>query len=277
MLATVLIENSTPSDRCTAKHGLSLFLETVNHRILFDMGPDGCFLDNASALGIDVSQADLAIISHGHFDHGGGLSAYLNATEDCDNPAPIYIRASAFNKHYAKTPVGMHDIGIDLALADNPRFIKTESQLRIDDELLLFSDVAALELTARSNDVLMEQHEHGYAVDSFPHEQNLLVKEDDKTILVSGCSHCGIVNIIKQAESIIGGSLYAVVGGFHLMDPGSGTIEDPETTKAVAAFLASRPTSYYTLHCTGIDAYSILRDHLGDRIRYLYTGSHVQI
>lgn len=277
MKITVLMENSTPSDRICARHGLSLFLETESHRVLFDMGPDAAFLGNARALGVDVAAADVAVLSHGHFDHGGGLTAYLEATDALPSPAPVYASRHAFEEHAAKTPAGMKDIGVDPSLAQSGRLRRVDRELRIDDELTLFSEVEPAELAPRSNAVLMERAGDGYAPDRFVHEQSLLVSEGGRHVLVSGCSHCGIVNIMRRAEELAGGPLDAVVAGFHLMDPGTGTVEDPDVTRQIARFMAERPTLYLTFHCTGLEAYSLLRDELGERVRYLNAGARAEV
>lgn len=280
MKITVLLENSTPSDRFCAKHGLSMFIETEGARILFDMGPDGSFIDNARALGIDVTTADLAVISHGHFDHGGGLRAFLEATEAAGRKVPIYVHERAFEDHRANTPAGLKDIGIDadLITAYADRFVLTNDAFEVSEGLALFADVKMTELAPASNRVLLERADAGsFEPDSFAHEQSLVIREGGRTVLVSGCSHCGIVNVLKKAEAIVGGPIDAVVAGFHLMNPASGDVEDPATVAAVAEFLASRPTRYFTFHCTGLAAYGILRDTLGDRIGYLYTGSSVEL
>lgn len=295
MKITVLLENATPSDRYCSRHGLSMFIEAECGRVLFDMGPDGAFLDNARALGVDVTTADLAVISHGHFDHGGGLRAFLEATEAAGRKVPIYVHERAFEAHRANTPVGLKDIGIDAALlAEFPdRFVLTGDALEISECMQLFADVEMAELAPASNRVLLEKIADGgaggaadggaaealadYAPDAFEHEQTLLLREGDRTTLITGCSHCGIVNIIKKAEAIVGGPLHAVVAGFHLMNPSSGDVEDPAVVAQVAAFMESRPTQYYTFHCTGLAAYSILRDTLGSRVNYLYTSSTIEL
>ena len=84
-----LMENTARNDSLCCGHGLSLYIETPKHRILFDMGPDGeSLLKNAAALGVDLAGVDIAILSHGHYDHGGGLAAFLSV----NNTASVYIR-----------------------------------------------------------------------------------------------------------------------------------------------------------------------------------------
>lgn len=277
MRATVLLENSTPSDRFCAAHGLSLFLETDGHKILFDMGPNDSFIANAKALGIDVTEADVAFLSHGHFDHGGGLPAFLALLDRAELSTPVYLHEGAFCSHQAKTPAGLKDIGIDPAMHNNAHLRFVEGYQSIDDQLSVFTSVEPKRLAPQSNRVLLEETPDGYEPDPFTHELSLLVRENDGVTLVTGCSHNGIVNIVEAAEELIGGPLKCVIAGFHLMNPSSGEVEDPEVTEAVARFLADRPTRYYTFHCTGHSAYSLLRDELGERVDYLPTGSTVVV
>ena len=277
MKVTVLMENVTPSARFAARHGLSLFLESQGARILFDVGPDEFFLENALAVGVDVRSAHAVVISHGHSDHGGGLRAYLDATSKLLAPAPIYVNEHAFKPHAAGTPESHRNIGLDPTLADDPRFLKIGDQVALGDNLLLFSAVSIVHPIVKSNGVLLEQAGEGFTPDSFRHEQSLIVTEGERHILVSGCSHCGILNIMDKAEELVGAPMDVVVAGFHLMDPGSGKVEAPEFTRELACELAKRPARYYTFHCTGLDAYGILRDELGERVRYLYTGAQVEV
>ena len=96
MKLTVLAENTTCRNDLTAQHGLSLYLETADRKILFDMGQSDAFARNAEALGIDLSKVDFAVISHGHYDHGGGLETFLKINSN----AQVYIHRLAFGEHY---------------------------------------------------------------------------------------------------------------------------------------------------------------------------------
>ena len=278
MRVTVLMENATPSSRLLARHGLSLWLELGDgRRILFDTGPDDAFLANARALGVDVTSADAAVISHGHYDHGGGLRAFLAACDDAGRNVPVYVREHAFDEHVSDTPGRHHAIGLDPALASDPRVVAVGDRRELGGGVTLFSTSRRDHPSARSNRRLMERVGGGLAPDRFLHEQSLVVEEGGRRTLVSGCSHGGILNIMDAAEELAGGPLDAVVAGFHLMDPSGGTVEDAALTRALATELASRRARYLTFHCTGTDAFALLRDALGERVSYLHVGSRVEL
>lgn len=278
MKVTVLLENATPSSRFTAKHGLSLFLETGDRRILFDMGPDASFLDNARALGIDIASADTAVISHGHADHGGGLAAYFAVTDSALSAAPVYIRERAFEGHVSGAGERQHEIGLDPALSSSGRIVPTGELRVLGNGLVLFSPSGGAHAAPASNRTLFARQQDGaLAPDTFAHEQSLLVHEGDRYLLVSGCSHTGILNIMARAEMLAGAPLDAVVAGFHLMAPSAGTVCDEASIRLLARELSCLKTRFYTFHCTGLAAYSLLRDELGDQISYLYTGCSVEV
>lgn len=278
MRVTVLMENSTPSSRLAARHGLSLWLELDDgRRVLFDMGPNDGFLANARSLGVDVTEADLAVVSHGHYDHGGGLGAFLAACGDAGRDVPVYVREHAFEEHVSGTPERHHAIGLDPALATDPRVRPTGERCDLGGGLALFSTARRAHPTARSNGRLMERRDGALVPDRFLHEQSLLVREGDRLALVSGCSHGGVLNLMDAAEELAGAPLTSVVAGFHLMDPSGGTVEDEGLTRSLARELAARPARYLTCHCTGTDAFALLRDELGGRVSYLHVGSRVTL
>ena len=95
MKITVLTENTACRESLACEHGLSLYIETGCHKILFDAGQSGAFADNAEALGIDLSAVDFAVLSHGHYDHGNGLVRFL----EINGTAPIYLRRDTFGFH----------------------------------------------------------------------------------------------------------------------------------------------------------------------------------
>lgn len=258
MKLVTLIENTTSRSDLRCEHGLSLYIETKTHRILFDAGQSDGFAENAATLGIDLSQVDLAILSHGHYDHSGGLLRFL----ELNQTAPIYLQRSALLPHWNAEN---KDIGVSPALQSCNRLIFAGDQLELADGITLCTCNNRYR-PYETNSFGLQVQEHGQShLDEFYHEQYLLIQEANRTICVSGCSHKGILNIVDWFHPDI------LIGGFHFMklDPARDAIQLEE---AAQRLLAS-PTTYYTGHCTGTASYDILKRTLGDRLHCLTTGA----
>jgi len=268
---TVLVENSTIDTRLKPKHGLSIYIESCKHKVLFDVGPDNTCLDNARILGIDLSKIDTVVLSHGHRDHGGALSCFLRA----NNQAKIYIHRQALEPHYIKVLFAKIPIGLDKGLAINNRVIMTDDLLQLDDELLLFSDVPD-KFDTKSNRQQFKKTLDGYVQDDFAHEQNLVVTTEGKTMLFSGCSHKGIANILSAAKKRHP-TINAVFGGFHLHNPVTKTNEPIEVVQQLINELSIHDTVFYTGHCTGNIAVERMRRSMGERVQSLSTGTIIEI
>ena len=153
------------------EHGLSLYIETTNHKILFDTGRSGVFADNAEKLGIDLDEVDIAVISHGHYDHGNGLSRFLAV----NHHAPVYINRRAFGGYYSQKG---RFIGIDPAPRENRQLIFTDDECRIDDELFLCTCNGRERTFPSMTDGLTEECNDGSRrPDLFLHEQYLIITE----------------------------------------------------------------------------------------------------
>jgi len=264
MILKVLSENTTSSEKLDSEHGLSLYIETETHKILFDTGASGLFAENAKKLGIDLTRVDLAVISHGHYDHGGGLKTFLGI----NNHANIYLHQKAFELHYANRPGGVKAyIGLDESLLPNERFVFCGDHFVIDNGLELFSGVVPIRLVPSGNADLFMKDGDAFAQDNFAHEQNLIISENGKTLLVAGCAHSGIINIID----------HYVIGGFHLYNHGTKQNEAPNIVDEIGYFLLETHSQYYTCHCTGIESYNRLKAVMGENIKYISTGEQLKI
>ncbi|MBQ1991677.1 MAG: MBL fold metallo-hydrolase [Clostridia bacterium] len=268
-----LVENTKLSKELYAKHGLCLYIETSEHKILFDLGPDDTFAKNAEKLGIDIKAVDTVVISHGHKDHGGGLSTFMKM----NSIAKIYIRKTAFEPHYIKLLKIPFSVSLDKSLARSERFIFTDDNHIIDDELLLFSNVKSSEYHSKSNDVLFAKKANSLIIDSFDHEQNLIITSANNRILISGCSHSGIVNIQKEAERIAKNKMSYVIGGFHLFNPPTKKTENNKLIDDIAGALNKNKSIYYTCHCTGVRVYEQMKETLKNKLLYLSTGTKLEL
>jgi 7,8-dihydropterin-6-yl-methyl-4-(beta-D-ribofuranosyl)aminobenzene 5'-phosphate synthase len=274
MIITALSENTSSRADIGCEHGLSLYIETKTHRLLFDTGVKSLFAENAEKLGVRLTNVDLAVISHGHYDHGGGLRAFM----DLNSTANVYLSGRAFEKHFASRPGGVvESIGLDEALLPNKRIVLTGESCIIDGELTLFSNVERARLNPSGNTELLKQVGASHERDDFAHEQNLIICENGKKVLLSGCSHCGIVNILERFQRDQGCFPDVVIGGFHLYSPPTKKSEDPEIVLQIAEYLMHTNALFYTCHCTGLDSYHVLKEAMGGRIGYLSAGQTIEI
>ncbi len=275
MKIVTLLENTSRRSGLAAARGLSLYLETARRRVLFDMGPDASFLENARVLGVDISAVDAAVLSHGHSDHGGGLAAFCKANQQ----AKIYLRREVLGAYYAVLPgqepgyIGLPPEAGDLA----ERFAYTGALERLDQGLTLFSGVEDQPSLRAAAPKLQEKTMEGFRPDGFAHEQHLLAEENGKAVLLAGCGHLGIVNILRAAERRLGRRPDMVFGGFHLFELKPDAPESQALLAATAAELAKGTTIYYTGHCTGDWAYDRLRETLGDRLRVMDCGAAAEL
>jgi len=276
MKIQTLIENTTNSE-LMAEHGLSFYIETANHRLLVDTGSSDKFLENARLLGIDLSTVDLAILSHGHYDHSGGLMAFL----EMNDQATVLMQETAAGEYYSDHQTSIDYIGIAPELKEHPRITKLSGDCRIDEELFLFTGVKHEKVWPNSNRTLFEKSEGQYIQDEFVHEQNLLITEDDKQVLICGCAHNGIVNILEKSHELTGRWPDVVIGGFHLIIPSRKSEADVELVTETARFLekvegVNGPTRYYTGHCTGVPSLKLLQELLPGRVEALYSGKEIE-
>ena len=275
MKITVLMEN-TALEGCglTPEHGLSLYIEYRGRKLLLDAGASEKFADNAQALGVDLAAVELAVLSHGHNDHAGGLGQFFRLNRQ----APVYICAGAAGPVYAEHPDGRRFIGIDREVWTQfqSRFTEVEGTSPLTEGVWLVPDTLRdPAFTGRATNLLYQRGEGDFIPDDFRHEQSLVLEEERGLVVFNSCSHTGIVNIVRGVlEQFPGKKVFAVVGGLHMFGRDhTGLNCTPEYVYQVADTLKKLGVEeIYTGHCTGEMALSLLRERFGPGCHALSTG-----
>jgi 7,8-dihydropterin-6-yl-methyl-4-(beta-D-ribofuranosyl)aminobenzene 5'-phosphate synthase len=281
MKVTALIENTCcPGvEGVTAEHGLSLYVEHAGTRLLFDTGASGAFADNARRLGVDLAAVDLVVLSHHHYDHGGGLRRFL----EINAHAPIYLRGAAVADCHFRLLWTERYIGLDQALLRQHahRFRFVTGRTEITPGATLLTAIERRHPEPRGNRNLYAVHEGRRVRDDFSHELVLVLHAADGSAVFTGCSHHGILNMVAAVtQSFPDETIKAVFGGFHLvlLPPFNFMAGSrPEVEDLAHELLRSSVQRVYTGHCTGARAYDVLKGVMGDRLDYIATGRSVTV
>ena len=271
-----LIENTEGVKGCATAHGLSFYIETSKHKVLADLGPSEETLNNAKLLGIDLKNVDTVVLSHGHYDHSGGIIPFSKINEK----ALIYMQRSAGGEYYAddgnKTTGHLYRyIGIDSEI------LKLSQVRYIDGDYVIDNGIEVFTIKNRTHEIpftnkrLLIRNGDTYIRDEFKHENFLVINEGDRSILISGCAHTGILSIVDAYIEKYGRSPDVVISGFHLMVHRDYREMEISEIRAMADELKEHPTRFFTCHCTGEAAYALMKDIMGDQLQYVHSGEEV--
>ena len=257
MKITVLVENTAYNEYFQKEHGLSLYIETGDHKILFDMGQTDAFARNALTLGIDLTQVDLAVLSHGHYDHGGGLEHFLRL----NTKAPVFVHEAAFGNYYNGTE---KYIGLPSSLRHSSRLVRGSGIRELCPGIRLF-DCNEQNWSFESYGLNCLNGDR-FVPDDFLHEQYLEIREGNKRYVFTGCSHKGIRNIAMYFKPD------CLIGGFHLNKE-----HDSQILCDIAQILRRTNVQCITGHCTGSTQYETLLHDMKNSLSKLTSGIEIWI
>lgn len=267
----VISDNRKQKGPWLTEHGLSIYLETSEYKILLDSGGSSNFIENSDLAGIDLKEIDYLFLSHGHKDHTGGLDYFLEINKRAIVLASPYI----FSERYFSNRNGLHEIGFEEYFkiqADRFRFI--ENYTEVAKGIKIFPCTISDYLLPKGNLSLLKGDESNLIPDDFCHE--LVITIQDKTkMLYTGCAHKGLLNILKASNENTGANPEIVIGGFHLLDKKNGVnFESDEEIRSISQTLKYNypNTKFITGHCTGDNVQNILKEELSDRIEFFHSG-----
>lgn len=271
MRITVLNENMVYKKNLIAEHGLSVLIEFNNKKILLDTGQSDVFIKNAKTLGVDLNNLDAIIISHGHYDHGGGLD-YLNEINNIPN---IYISTKAlipkFSINKKKNKYYFNGIDVDDNIKNHFHYI--------DDKEEIFKGVYLISNIPYSND--FESKPRGFYIkqkdkmlpDLMYDEQILVVETSNGLSLFMGCSHMGIINAVSYVKDIFKDKkIYSLFAGMHLINADKNRIN-----KTVEMLKEENINHIMPCHCTGYKVSAKISEELKDSFIEVQCGSVIEI
>jgi len=282
MKITTLIENraSETNPDLAAEWGLSLHIEFDSHSILFDTGSSGAFADNAKKLSIKIDSIDTAVLSHQHFDHGGGLERFFSL----NSKAKVYLADAPIDERYIKL-FGFFKkyIGLNHGVMDKfqDRFRAIGKPTEILPDVFIFPHIVNTHPRPIGNKQLLVKKNGELSPDDFSHELVMAVRENDQLVIFTGCSHNGILNMIDTvAKEFDRLPIKAVIGGFHIVSSPpfhsmAGTRKEVEDLGRAVLNYPVKMT--YTGHCTGTKAFTVLKSVMNNRLTDIRTGSCFEI
>ena len=245
---TTLVENTASGPGLLAEHGLSLWIEYGNSRILFDTGQSDLLVQNAEALDIDLTQADAIVLSHGHYDHTGGLYTVLEIA----SKARLYLHPAAIEPKFSRSSPGAHSIGMpDSArkTIGDREVIWTESATQVFDGIGLTGQVPRVNNFEDAGGLFFLD-EDCREPDPLLDDQALFIESSKGLIVILGCAHAGVVNTLQRISDINRGRhFYAVMGGMHLVNADTERIE-----RTINTFREYGLQQIGPAHCTGDNA-----------------------
>ncbi len=281
MKVLALIENTTASDKLNCEHGLSLYIELNDEHYLLDSGASGKLTENAKKMNVPLNKVKKIAVSHNHSDHTGGLETLIKKYPD----VKIFARKECDADYCKKVGVFKFPLGqIKQLKSKYPHnFILYNKFQEIGENFFMMgNEVPDMEFYCCDKS-LMKNTGEDVIPDTFEHEAFGVVfpmkNRKSGYVILSPCSHSGIVNIIKTAKNTWPSyPVLAVIGGFHTMKSSTKKLNCPPEyiEKSAAELKALDIGTIYTCHCTGMKGYEEFKKYLGDQIQYLQTGEELE-
>jgi len=275
-IVTLIEDSLNDHSGLVCEHGLSIYIEINGTKILFDTGQSGIFTKNAKELGIDIKELDYVIFSHGHYDHTGGFKKLVETTGNSfqlivgqgffqdryklDGDNIIYYVKNNFDEEYVLD----HNIKI--------RYI-SEDLLHINENIMVVSNFDKIINVDTLNKSFYKKQNNNFIRDEFLDEIALIIQIEKGIIVILGCSHPGIVNMLSTIEKRIGKEIYAVIGGTHLKEA-----DDLMLDQTVAFFKERDYIRFLAMsHCTGEKAVRTFEKEFENRFVLNNTGNVISI
>ena len=272
--ATILCENCVFfGSGALAEHGWSVYLETEHGNFLFDTGAGKTIINNAQQFGKDMTEIEGIILSHHHYDHTGGLLSVLEHT----GKVKVYAHPKLFKSSYSVRDGAERYIGIphrhELLESKGAEFIFNTGFTEIAPGIMLSGEVPRKTSFEKGDPSLKLKCENGYIQDSVIDDQTLIINSSKGLVIILGCSHVGIINIINYALAKTGQKhIHTIFGGTHL-----GPADEEAKTKSISALKEFDIEKIGTSHCTGLETSLRVFQEFGERFFFCNVGTVIEV
>ncbi|MEN6549491.1 MAG: MBL fold metallo-hydrolase [Armatimonadia bacterium] len=274
MRITILKENQATRLGLLPGHGLAMLVETADTRVLLDTGPDDTILVNAAALGVPLTPLDAIVLSHGHYDHTGGLAAVLQVA----GPVRVLAQPGVFGQTFSgREPGELRAIGMPLQREAyetlGARFELDELPVELGAVLMTTGHIPPLPLHPQRRVGLWRSREGVPYPDDFRDDCSLVARLRRGSAVITGCAHAGLLNILCKAQTIVPDRLPRIVlGGLHL-----GKAVDEEVREIASEAYSLGVRTLLPCHCTGERAVEVLQECFAGKVIPVGTGSVITI
>ena len=273
---TILCDNTASmKEGIRAEHGFSALVETDDTKILFDTGQSDVFWHNAEVMGKDLSSVKTVVLSHGHYDHTGGLLSLARA----GRPFTVVGHRDVFAKRYKKQMDGsLKYIGCpypkDYLESRGLKFTFAGSHVEVEPGIFFVSEVERSNNFEKGDPLLAVKDETGDAVpDPFMDDASIYLKTPRGLVVILGCSHRGVVNILKKILTLEGDvPILGLIGGTHLS-----RVDSSQTEKTIEVIKNMDIHAIGVSHCTGLEAADEIKRSFKERFFRAMAGIIITI
>lgn len=272
---TTLSENTVGPGGLLGEWGLSVLVETEDTCVLLDTGQSISAVHNAGLLGVDLKKIDYIVLSHGHYDHSGGLFHVLrNMRKEVEVIAHPDIWAEKYSRAYGEqcryigmmhSPRLLENLGAEFRLSKIPT--------RISEKIATTGEIPMLTGFESIDPFLVVKDGEGYQPDQLYDDQSLIINTEAGLVVILGCAHRGIINTLYHAQKLTKvRKIHTVIGGCHLIGA-----SDERIRLTVSALKELDVQKLGVSHCTGLKASCIMAREFGDRFFFNNTGAVLEL